>query len=464
MSAVEFSQIQQPVYDLAGDRMRLSEIGQQQEMNKLKLDEAHQAFNEHKAVTAAFQQGGSATDIRQRLIQAGASDFVMKFDEHLAKLNADQKAALASELTASQKISEINGEDAMKVLSAPDVNRPQVYQQIRTQHPDWPEQYDENVLHANVMSKDFNKYMLDRAEEQRKTDEATQRATTATQATAKFNAEQSVGFATGDLADFRRQRGPKPTDPKYDEIAAFAAYRKRMATEGAKPSDAELTFEDFKNSPALSAKYGATRIGFEKWQNDEKIRVAGASKTPKETPDLQSAVSTTRSGLKYIDSSQFTGEQRNALVDAANKAGIPAVSKDTADLLSEIDNARENLDYMIQTIGPKLAKGPTGRPVQSLTNTIEQLAQTDPDLAAVGTYRSAAIQAMRAVAGAKGLRINRAEIEQAQENDIPKMSDTLPAAQKKLESMMKFLGNAERAHLVKDRSAAKTAPDPLGIR
>lgn len=177
-----------------------------------------------------------------------------------------------------------------------------------------------------------------------------------------------------------------------------------------------------------------------------------APKEPKLAPDLESATSTTRSGLKYVDTSQFTGEARNALTEAANKAGIPAVSKEVGDMLSEIDNARANLDYMNQTIKPFLAKDASGRPLVALGNTIEKLAQTNPDLAAVGTYRSAAIQAMRAVAGAKGLRINRAEIEQAQENDIPKMTDTLPTAQKKLQNMLKFLDNTEKAHIVRDRS------------
>lgn len=177
-----------------------------------------------------------------------------------------------------------------------------------------------------------------------------------------------------------------------------------------------------------------------------------APKEPKLAPDLESATSTTRSGLRYVDTSQFTGEARNALTEAANKAGISPVSKEIADMLSEIDTARANLDYMNQTIAPFLAKDLTGRLYSVPANTIEKLAQSNPDLAAIGTYRSAAIQAMRAVAGAKGLRINRAEIEQAQENDIPKMTDTLPVAQKKLQNMLKFLDNAEKAHIVRDRS------------
>lgn len=63
---------------------------------------------------------------------------------------------------------------------------------------------------------------------------------------------------------------------------------------------------------------------------------------------------------------------------------------------------------------------------------------------------------MRAVAGSKGLRINRQEIEMAIDNDIPKMTDTLPTAQAKLKNMQAFLENAESAHLTQNRQTGAT--------
>lgn len=184
-------------------------------------------------------------------------------------------------------------------------------------------------------------------------------------------------------------------------------------------------------------------------------------------PPLDSLTATTRSGRKYVDTSQVEAKGKNKLVTAAAAAGIPAVDKATADILVGIDNAKENLDFMMQTLEPKLASGAATRPATALNNTIQSYLQTDDELSAVGTYRNAAIQAMREVAGSKGLRINRAEIELAIQNDIPKITDTVGAAKQKLKNMKTFLENAEKAHLVKDRSGgtpAVKAPDPLGIR
>lgn len=259
------------------------------------------------------------------------------------------------------------------------------------------------------------------------------------------------------IADYKAHKPLKGEDLSavYGTTYSPAVNAMAQQTLGKIKSPEQVAQEkDLKSAPGPEAQLLPPEV------EAQKARLAQAGKTQPETPDLNSAVSTTRSGLKYVDRSQFTGKEQNALVDAANKAGIPAVSKETADLLSEIDNARSNLDYMNQAIGSKLAKDPTGRLFKGPANTIEKLAQSDPDLAAVGTYRSAAIQAMRAVAGAKGLRINRAEIEQAQENDIPKITDTLPVAQAKLKNMNAFLDNAEKAHLVRDRSAG--APSSPG--
>ena len=174
------------------------------------------------------------------------------------------------------------------------------------------------------------------------------------------------------------------------------------------------------------------------------------------TADLDKLTYTTGAGRQYINADDL-GKNRAARAQAEN-AGIPVVDKATHEMLSEIDNARTNMDYMLQRIGTKLAKDPTGRLFSAPGNTIEKLAQTDPDLAAMGTFRTAAIQGMRAVAGSKGLRINKAEIEAAQENDIPKMTDTLPVARQKIANMKAFLDNTERAHLVRDRSAVPQQP------
>jgi hypothetical protein len=96
-------------------------------------------------------------------------------------------------------------------------------------------------------------------------------------------------------------------------------------------------------------------------------------------------------------------------------------------------------------------------------NKAEAALQIDPDLAAWGTWRTAAIQAMRALAGSKGLRINRSEIEASMANDIPNITDTQATAKEKMARVAKMLDSQENGMLGTPTSAAKSS-DPLGIR
>ncbi len=174
------------------------------------------------------------------------------------------------------------------------------------------------------------------------------------------------------------------------------------------------------------------------------------------SPALSQIVNTTRAGRQYINREDIPKDAAGVTEQNALKAGIPVVDKDTASTLSDIDTAKANQDYMLNQIGGKLATDPTGRLYKAPENTIEKLSQSDPTLAAMGTYRNAAIQSMRAVAGSKGLRINQYEVQLAIDNDIPKMTDTLPVAQQKLQNLKAFLNNTEQAHLVRNRQQQPT--------
>lgn len=169
---------------------------------------------------------------------------------------------------------------------------------------------------------------------------------------------------------------------------------------------------------------------------------------------------TMKSGRQYVNVAKVTGKAKNELIATAAKAGLPTVDAAGADALANIDTARDNLQHMLDVLSPYLAQSGTGRLYTGPRNSIESFLQTDPNLTSVGTYRNAAIQAMRSVAGAKGLRINMAEIQMAIDNDIPHLTDTAPVAKAKMEQMLNFLDNAEKGLLVKDRSAGAPAPAP----
>lgn len=192
----------------------------------------------------------------------------------------------------------------------------------------------------------------------------------------------------------------------------------------------------------------------------QRIKMAGAvaaaqaaAKPAPEVPDLQDITSTTSSGRRFIDTSKWTGPLKNQIETAAAKSGIDTVNGPTAAILAEIDTAKKNQDYMFNLISGKLATDPTGRLYSAPANTIAKLAQTDPALATIGQFRVAAIQSIVALVS-RGLRLNAAEIANAQENDIPKLTDTLPVALQRVQNLKTFLDHAEESHLPKATKAA----------
>jgi hypothetical protein len=172
------------------------------------------------------------------------------------------------------------------------------------------------------------------------------------------------------------------------------------------------------------------------------------------TPDVQ----TTTAGRSYVDLSTYTGEARNKARDAANAAGAVPVSKEQANALQEIDNARANQTAINDQIKDLLPTGTGARGTAAVAVPLQRLFQSNDQVAAFNSWRTAAIQTLRATAGSKGLRINEAEIAQAIENDIPRLTDTVGAAQQKLKNINTMLENAERSILVRDRSAVTPTP------
>ncbi len=177
----------------------------------------------------------------------------------------------------------------------------------------------------------------------------------------------------------------------------------------------------------------------------------------REPLDIDADIQTTTAGRKYIDLSLYQGKERNRARTAAGTAGATAVSKEQANALQEIDNARANQKSINDQIQDLLPRGVGGRILAVPTVKLEKLFQTDERVAAFNSWRTAAIQTLRATAGSKGLRINQAEIAQAIENDIPKLTDTLGTAQQKLKNIETMLENAEKSILVRDRAVTPVA-------
>ena len=171
-----------------------------------------------------------------------------------------------------------------------------------------------------------------------------------------------------------------------------------------------------------------------------------------EVGDFSGDMETDTRGRKYIDTSKYLGTQRQDAFKAAKALGAIALNKEQADAISQTDNAKLNISNLRDEIENLLPQDPAERARRIPGIRLSQVFQTSERRAAWGAYRLAAIQALRAAAGSKGLRINQAEIAASVANDIPQLTDTYPTAMKRLERLEKMLDNAADAVMVRDRS------------
>ena len=109
-------------------------------------------------------------------------------------------------------------------------------------------------------------------------------------------------------------------------------------------------------------------------------------------------------GNQYIRAEDATGESGKMVRQEAAKAGIPVFNKEDVSSLQNVDAVKANLDSIMKIYQGKLAADRDGPFLYAAPkNTLEKLAQADPDLAAIGkTQFPAAISALRGVAGAGG--------------------------------------------------------------
>lgn len=153
------------------------------------------------------------------------------------------------------------------------------------------------------------------------------------------------------------------------------------------------------------------------------------------------------SGASYIDASKVEPKTLNTLQTAAGQAGIPVVDKDTASGLRDAATVRLNQQRMMDLLNGKLAETPISRLFVAPANKFKAIGQIDPDLAITGSFIGPAISSLRAMAGARNFRITQAEINAAIDNFVPKATDTIDVAKKKLATIDGFLADKEKIAL-----------------
>lgn len=179
--------------------------------------------------------------------------------------------------------------------------------------------------------------------------------------------------------------------------------------------------------------------------NGQSVAVLNGQLTVNGVP-ISQYVSNTDTGKNYLDISQITDKKEASVVEkAARLQGIQVLNKDQADQMQNIDVARSNADKILTVVSNFAPSSALSRLVVGPENKLSEFFQTNSDIASFNSYRSAAIEAMRAMAGSKGLRINNAEITLATNNDIPKITDTIGVANQKIANLKAQLQSWEDA-------------------
>lgn len=221
------------------------------------------------------------------------------------------------------------------------------------------------------------------------------------------------------------------------------SYRNETRTLGAEAAAPQ-------NPPQPQAPMSAERFAQE--LQLEKLKAANANAIP----PLNFLKETSSTGVPFIDASKVEPKTLNALQTSAGQAGVKVVDKDTAQGLRDIATAKANQQSMMDLLNGRLAENPLSRLFVAPENKLKKLGQLDPNLAVTGTFVGPAIQSLRAVAGAKGFRITKPEIDNAIVNFVPQASDTVDVAKAKMAALAHFMDNKEMGALGTTGTAPST--------
>lgn len=161
--------------------------------------------------------------------------------------------------------------------------------------------------------------------------------------------------------------------------------------------------------------------------------------------DMNTKFST--NGIPYVDGSNLSGKQADAAQLRAARMGLPYMGKQQSAQLAKIEDAKSNLEAVAASVMDYLPRDAAGRITAGPENKLSAYLQTNDQLASFGTFRTAAIGILQALAGGQGsgLRINQAEINMSLANDIPNITDTVGTAQAKMDHINTLLNNSERS-------------------
>lgn len=184
--------------------------------------------------------------------------------------------------------------------------------------------------------------------------------------------------------------------------------------------------------------------------------VFGASNIPRIVAPY---VSTTASGLQYLDAStlQGTASQKTKIINAAQNAGLKIITnKNTAADLVNIGDAQAKLNT-IGSIFSNLAQ-PTAlsRDLAGIGLTwLAAKTESNPQVAAAGALSSVGLDILKAISGIQGFRGNQGAIQQVTDH-LPTIYDTKAVAKQKIDYINQLISDRENSILGTPQATPQT--------
>jgi len=226
------------------------------------------------------------------------------------------------------------------------------------------------------------------------------------------------------------------------------------------------------NTGSATQNQGSWQAGLDAQAKELSLRQGGQGQQPNTVniAGLPVQVSYTADGKGYINSDKVDDKILPYVKSAAPTMGLQVLTSDDVSKLRNIDVTTQNLQQLSGTINDILQPGLFGRTFGALSNTIQNITQSNPRIAAFKVYRDTAINTIQALAGGsgQGFRLNQGEIETATSN-LPELGDNRETAQQKLSLLNGFLDKWKTEILGQNGQSSQSQTqggntnDPLGI-
>jgi hypothetical protein len=295
----------------------------------------------------------------------------------------------------------------------------------------------------------------------------------------KYGPGTLQGRVEAEVDRFRAQNGRDPTDEEYPGL--IDAAREKWQGAGKK---VDLQEQFTKSWMADASKDGPLTPGQEKlerlrarkaWQMnsgsetpDQKLSRAEAlakfrdsldDATPADIKELSQRVSIGDHTIDYVDTSPYRGGKIAKASKTAIESGVVPVTGKQSEVLVSAQAAGKDLTDFLDQIKSKLAPDAAGRPLTSITNTLEKYFQTDDVLAAASAWDTTLIPQLRAIAASGLGRITNREIDLAIASR-PKLSDTVAVAAQKVANVQSILWRGIEPIVTRGQAAGASGAPP----